>query len=167
MFHGQIVHTCVDVNEYMNKQIWWNVSCEDLCLWGLITIHVFRSMRKICKQYSDFSILNKPAVRLLSMFISGLGLSSFSNNQAFTGQFGKVDPLINAPVAAQLLQDTSPSQNNYVCECELCGKIYINAQLLHQHLEKCRKKKYVCNICGIRCARPAELKKHVKIHEKR
>ena len=53
-----------------------------------------------------------------------------------------------------------------VSKCELCGKIYINATLLQQHVEKCKRKKYVCVVCGLRTLCPAELKRHMKVHDK-
>ena len=50
--------------------------------------------------------------------------------------------------------------------CSLCGKIYINELLLQEHIEKCKKKKFICTVCGMRCLYPGDLRKHMKTHQK-
>ena len=49
--------------------------------------------------------------------------------------------------------------------CSFCGKVYTNEQIYEEHVAKCRKKKVICNVCGLRCLYPRDLRKHMKIHE--
>ena len=45
--------------------------------------------------------------------------------------------------------------------CPYCNKIYVNADVLATHVNKCKTKKHVCPVCGLRCLVPAHLRKHM------